>query len=101
VNASTAVSDKTYHGADGVIEWTSELFEAFDPPPRFEIRRVVADGADFVVATVRLHGTAARSGAPLDMRWAAVFWCRDGRISRVVGYLTREEALRAVGLETS
>jgi ketosteroid isomerase-like protein len=98
VNATTAVTDKTYHGAAGVLEWTNDLFEAFDAGARLEIRRVVADDDDFVVATVRLSGTGAGSGAPLDLRWAAVFWCRTGRLARVVGYLTRAEALEAVGL---
>jgi ketosteroid isomerase-like protein len=98
VNASTAVTDKTYHGAAGVLEWTGDLFEAFDPHARFEIKRVVAEGDDFVVTTVRLSGTGARSGMQLDFRWAAVFWCCSGKLARVVGYLTRREALDAVGL---
>ena len=98
VNATTAVTDKTYHGAAGVLEWKNDIFEAFDAGARLEIKRVVADDDDFVVATVRVSGTGAGSGAPLDLRWAAVFWCRAGRLARVVGYLTRGEALEAVGL---
>ena len=99
VNATTAVTDKTYHGAAGVLGWKKDLFEAFDAGALLEIKRIVADDDDFVVATVRVSGTGAGSGAPLDLRWAAVFWCRTGRLARVVGYLTRAEALRAVGLD--
>jgi hypothetical protein len=29
-NMSTAVTDKTYCGADGLREWISDMFEGFD-----------------------------------------------------------------------
>jgi hypothetical protein len=32
------------------------------------------------------------------LEWVNVTWFRDGRMSRAVGYLTRREALEAVGL---
>jgi ketosteroid isomerase-like protein len=99
INAETAVTDKGYEGASGVIEWTRDIFEAFDATARFEIEHVVADGDDFVVTTNRIGGTGARSGAPLLFRWAGVFWVREGRLAPVVGYLRRHEALKAVGLE--
>ena len=98
VNAATAVTDKTYHEARGVVEWTTEIFEAFDAHARFEIERVVAEGEDFVVAICRIAGNGFGSGAPLVFRWAAIFWCHDGKLVRVVGYLRRSEALKAVGL---
>ena len=98
VNASTAVTDKTYEGAAGVLEWIEDIFDAFDDQAQFEIEQVVADGDDFVVTMNRIAGSGARSGAPLTFRWAAVFWVRKGKLSRVVGYLRRSEALEAVGL---
>jgi ketosteroid isomerase-like protein len=98
LNAVTAVTDKSYEGAAGVVEWTADVFEAFDRGARFEIEQVVAEGPDFVVTVNRIDGTGARSGAPLLFRWASVFWLRDGRVARVVGYLRRREALEAVGL---
>ena len=98
VNASTAVTDKTYYGASGVVEWTSDMFEAFDAQARFEIEEVLADGEDFVVTMNQIAGSGSHSGAPLVLRWPAVFWCQDGRLVRVVGYLRRREALKAVGL---
>jgi ketosteroid isomerase-like protein len=98
VNASTAVTDKTYHGGPGVLEWATDMFEAFDESARFEIEHVLADGEDFAVTMNRIAGTGVRSGAPLVLRWPAVFWCQDGKLVRVVGYLRRREALRAVGM---
>jgi ketosteroid isomerase-like protein len=70
-----------------------------DATARFEIEQVVADCDEFVVTLNRIAGVGARSRAPLLFRWAAVFWVREGRLARVVGYLRRGEALKAVGLE--
>ena len=98
-NAETAVTDKTYTGGRGVIEWTEDIFEAFDNAALFEVERVVADSDEFVVTYNRISGVGARSGAPLTFRWAAVLWVRDGKLARVVGYLRGREALKAVGIE--
>jgi ketosteroid isomerase-like protein len=99
VNAETAVTDKTYTGVAGSIEWTQDILEAFDNTARIEIEQVVADADEFVVTLNRIAGVGARSGAPLTFRWASVSWVRDGKVARVVGYLRRREALKAVGLE--
>ena len=61
VNAETAVTDKSYEGASGVIEWTRDIFEAFDATARFEIEQVVADSDEFVVTLNRIAGVGARS----------------------------------------
>jgi ketosteroid isomerase-like protein len=97
-NTSTAVTDKTYRGAEGVREWIRDFFDAFDEGARYEIEEIIADGDDFVVSMLRFVGHGARSGAPLVLRWANVTWFRAGKMTRAVGYLSRREALRAVGL---
>jgi ketosteroid isomerase-like protein len=97
-NTSTAVTDKTYYGAEGVREWTADFFEAFDEDARHEIEEIVADGDDFVVSVVRFVGRGAHSGAPLVLRWVSVTWFDKGKMTRAVGYLSRRQALEAVGL---
>jgi ketosteroid isomerase-like protein len=97
-NTSTAVTDKTYLGAEGAREWITDFLEAFQEGARYEIEENIADGDDFVVALVRLVGHGARSGAPLVLRWVTVTWIRDRKMTRAVGYLSRREALTAVGL---
>jgi ketosteroid isomerase-like protein len=97
-NTSTAVTDKTYHGAEGVREWISDFFDAFAEDARYETEEIIADGDDFVVAVVRIVGRGARSGAPLTLRWVNVNWFRGDKLTRAVGYLSRSEALRSVGL---
>lgn len=98
INAATAVTDRTYEGIGGILAWKTDIFEAFDDAARFEVEQVVADSDDFVVTMNRIEGVGAASEAPLLFRWAAVIWCEQGRISRVVGYRRRREALEAVGL---
>ena len=66
---------------------------------RYEIEEILADGEGFVVARVRLVGHGARSGAPVALRWVAVAWIHDGKMTRSAGYLGRREALEAGGLE--
>jgi ketosteroid isomerase-like protein len=97
-NTSTAVTDKTYRGAEGVREWIADFFEAFDQDVRYEIEEIVADGDDFVVSVVRFVGRGARSGAPLVLRWVGVTSFDNGKMTRAVGYLSRRQALEAVGL---
>lgn len=97
-NTSTAVTDKTYWGASGVREWIADFADAFDADAHHEIENVVAEGEDFVVCVLRWAGRGSRSGAPLVLRWVSVTWFRDGKMARAVGYLSRREALAAVGL---
>jgi len=97
-NAATAVTDKTYYGADGVREWVRDIFEGMNDGSRYETEEILADGEDFVVARVRLVGHGARSGAIVRLRWISVTWYEGGKSIRSVGYLRRREALQAVGL---
>ncbi len=97
-NAATAVTDKTYYGAEGVREWCRDIFEGLGGDARYETEEILADSEDFVVARVRLVGHGARSGAPVELRWVAVTWYEDGKATRTAGYLRRREALEAVGL---
>ena len=97
-NVSTAVTDKTYYGINGVREWLADFFEALDVTATYETEEILADGEDFVVARVRIVGHGAHSGAPIELRWVSVSWFRDGKMTRTVGYTRRREALEAVGL---
>jgi hypothetical protein len=97
-DAATAVTDKTHHGRPGVIEWTRDIIETLDADSRFLIERIDADQDGYVVARVGLHGAGARSGVPVQLSWSAVFWCNEGKLTRVVGYLQLSEAREAAGL---
>jgi len=99
VNAVTAVTDGSFHGAEGVVDWTRDILGLVEEERPFFVEQIEVDEDDFVVATVGIKGTAERSRVPVAFRWAAAFWCSEGRLTRVVGYLQLSEALKAVGLE--
>jgi hypothetical protein len=98
-NIVTAVTDKTYLGAAGCIEWYDDMSDAFAEGARYEIEAIIADRDDFVVARLAFVGTGARSGAALHLPWIAVAWFQDGKLARCAGYANRHEAFKAVGLE--
>jgi ketosteroid isomerase-like protein len=96
-NATTAVTDATYHGYEGGLQWRRDLFDVVDDA-RYEIDEILAEGPDYVVVYNRIVGRGASSGAPVELRWSSVFWFRDCKVTRVAGYQRRREALKAVGL---
>ena len=96
-NATTAVTDATYFGYEGGLQWRRDLFDVVDEA-RLEIDEILATGPDDVVVANRLIGRGSSSGAPVDLRWASVFWFRGRQIARAVGYNTRRAALEAVDL---
>jgi ketosteroid isomerase-like protein len=98
VNAETAVTGGSFHGASGVIQWTHDIFDPMDADACLSVEQIVAAEGDFVVAAVGLTGKGARFGLPVDFRWAAVFTCSEGKLTRVAGYLQLGEALEAAGL---
>jgi hypothetical protein len=98
VNAETAVTDGSFEGAAGVVRWTHDILGLVEEERPFTIERIEAQGDDFVVATVGITGTSALAKVPVEFSWAAVFWCRAGQLTRVVGYLELDEALKAAGL---
>jgi hypothetical protein len=95
-NVRTAVTDAVYHGPEGFGQWMEDLFESFDEGARFEFE--VLEATDhFVVGRLSLVGRGSASGAPLELRWAAVLRASGGLITRATGYRRRREAFEAVG----
>jgi hypothetical protein len=99
VNADTAVTDGSFEGAAGVIEWTHDILGLVEEERPFAIERIEVHQDDFVVATVGITGTSVRARVPIVFSWAAAFWCSGGQLTRVVGFLQLDEALKAVGLD--
>ncbi len=97
-NVITAVTDRTYHGTEGVRQWIADFFDVLEDGASYEARPI-ASGDDFVVASNRIAGRGAASGMPVDLRFYGVAWIRDGKMVRAVGYPTRREAFAAVELE--
>jgi tRNA dimethylallyltransferase len=87
--------DAGFRGRDGFIKfWAAwfEPWEAYEWAP--ENWQQVGDAV--VIDTVnRARGRG--SGAPVEWTNAQIWTARDGRITRVVGYETREQAMASLG----
>jgi len=71
-----------------------EMWETFED----DVQELI-DAGDHVVCVVSSRGRGRASG--LDVEWAGnagVWTIRDGKVTRVVWFSTREEALAAAGL---
>jgi ketosteroid isomerase-like protein len=71
--------------------------EAF-PKLTVEVLELI-DAGDFVIASTIFHGQGSRSGAQVEDAYVYVYKMRDGLIVEGWECRTREEALKAVGLE--
>lgn len=96
-NASTAVTDGTYVGSDGVRDWMRDWFEVFAEGARFQLDEVLAESDEYVVAIVSLSGRGRTSDAPLEMRWVTVLYFRGGKLTRGASFTSRRKALESVG----
>jgi ketosteroid isomerase-like protein len=84
-------------GHFGVLNFLNTLTESF-ASEHIDAEDIV-DSGDQVLVMVRLSGRGRASGIDIDQRFAMVWTLRDGRAIRMDMYLTRDEALKAVGLE--
>jgi uncharacterized protein len=87
----------TYRGHEGIqtlLRLTAEVFDEF----RYEVEEMVDEG-DSVVVLGRIRARGVQSGATGTQHGALVFELRDGRVVAYRSYLSREEALKAAGLE--
>jgi ketosteroid isomerase-like protein len=75
------------------LEWLEPWVEY-----RSEIERLI-DLGERVIVLVRDFGRLEGGGPEVRMASGAIWTVREGRISRVVFYTTRESALEAAGLE--
>lgn len=83
-----------YHGHDGVRRYFDLFMEVVDDL-RFEIEKAVdiSDGAVAAIAHVTGHGRG--SGLPMEMHVPLAVRIRDGRIARMAGYPSWDEAVAA------
>jgi uncharacterized protein len=85
----------TYHGIDeffrGMTEWT----ESFDDMST-EVEEVIDAGKNAIVGH-RMQGRGRDSGVEVNLAIWQVVSVRDGRLTRMHDYATREEALVAAG----
>jgi ketosteroid isomerase-like protein len=94
---SLSVEPDTYRGPEGVRRWF-DAWEGTMDEVRFDVDELV-DAGDRVIAVSRMVARSHTTGIEVEQAVALVWTVRDGRAVRLDPYATREEAVRAVGLE--
>ena len=86
-------------GHEGLVRLRAEWVDAFEDF-HVDVDELI-DAGENVIAVTRLCGCLRDSGQELDLQEAQVWRMRNGKAAEVRAYLTRSEALKAVGLEES
>jgi ketosteroid isomerase-like protein len=84
-----------FRGHDGIREWMANLRGVAGV--RFEPRSFTT-GGDAVVSELVAPGQGQGSGVPVEWTTFAVLRMCNGKIARAEAFLSRDEALSAVGL---
>jgi ketosteroid isomerase-like protein len=84
-------------GHEGLARLRREWAEAFDDL-HLDADELI-DAGESVVAVARICGCMRGSGHQVEVEETQVWKLRDGKVTEVRAYLTRAEALRALGLE--
>ena len=95
-NTAAFPGDRVWKGPQAIITFWQTLTEDFDAGGQ-EIEQY-AEGENWSLVGLRSWGSGKASGAPVDVRWAAVFELSDQRVVRVDVYGRYASALRAVEL---
>ena len=82
-------------GHSGVRRGFEEMFSVF---PDWHAEVAITEHGEVLVTEVRMTGTGASSGLPVEQTGWQVLRFRDGKIVWFHGYGSRAEALKAVGL---
>ena len=95
---SEALDRGVYHGHMGWRKWVigrwEELSEvSFDPI------EVIDASPDMVVTVTRVRGRGRASGVDVEALGAALWTLRSGMVTHLRLYQSRDQALRAAGLE--
>jgi ketosteroid isomerase-like protein len=95
--AEIPVAD-VYRGHDGVRHWATDVWEVFSDFHN-EVEEVIeGEDGETLVTVVRTNGRMRHTGLDAKLRWAVAWSFRGGKAMRAQGFLSREEALEAVGL---
>ena len=90
------VAGESYRGREGVERYFAETSDTWG-----DLHVAVAESRDLgdrVLVLGRLEGHGKGSSVPVDAQFGVIIEFRDGKISRVRGYLDHGEATRAAGL---
>jgi ketosteroid isomerase-like protein len=93
----TAVEGRTYRGHAGWADYLADADGAWENL-RITVEEVIPAGPERLIAVERIQALARGSGVQFDQPLFVVEEFRDGKALRMRSYLSRKEALEAVGL---
>ena len=91
------LDDRVFRGLTGVREFWRDWLASWGEFES-EVEEWV-DAGDDVIAVMHVWGQGKRSGVPVETRQSHVWTVRGGKLWRLRVYNTKDEALKAVGLE--
>jgi ketosteroid isomerase-like protein len=87
-----------FRGHEGARLWFRESWEVITELHHELVEVInVGDGAT-VISVQRVHGRTRHMKLETNLRWAAVWTFRAGKVLRAQGYMHRRKALEAAGL---
>jgi ketosteroid isomerase-like protein len=97
IHSGRLSGSRVYRGLDGVREYFGDYLADMHLLG-LEVDEWI-DAGDEVVAVFRLWGQGRKSGVPVEEHGADVWTLRDGKLWRLRVFGTKEEALKAAGLD--
>ena len=85
-----------YRGHDGLRRFFRDWHEAW-MNIEYDFEELVDAGDEHVIAVVTRHARGRASGVEVERPFALVWTLRGGKVAHVVWFLSRAEALEAVG----
>jgi ketosteroid isomerase-like protein len=98
LEAPAGIRGGTFRGREAVGEWFGDWFRIFDWNVHTDIREIAEIGDDGVLLVAATRGRGRGSGVDVGATFAWLYRLREGKITRMDGYLSRGEALEAAGL---
>lgn len=88
----------TYHGHEGLRQWTRDLFSDFTDG-KVETLEVVEDG-DLMAVHLQIVAKGRISGIPVSLEWGGLFEFRDGRCVKVTADAEWERTLERLNVSS-
>ena len=94
---ATVFNRRIYRGHEGMRDLARERHREAWEDIADDLDELI-DAGEHVICVVTSRGRGRLSGAEVGRKHAAVWTIRDGKVTRVVWFATREDALKAAGL---
>jgi ketosteroid isomerase-like protein len=91
------VDGRVVHGHEALVREVRRWMGAFQGYD-FDVQSIEQLGPGTVMVMIAERGSGKGSGAPVEQTMVGIYNVLDGKIIRVTGFTSEEEALAAVGL---